>query len=114
MTAHAIARAKERLGIEVDQRDFDAAIAICGRSHRAVFVQREANGREHWLVPLKGVIAGLVVIERSVVTVMSPAQITAAGKRGDIARISTRVQKRRGDWRTRDDRITKRQKFGEA
>lgn len=116
MTAHAIQRAKERLGIDVDQRDLDAALALRGRSHRAVFVQRESNGKEHWIVPLKGIPAGIVVSAdlRSVVTVMTPQQITTAGKRGEIPCKSTRAQKRRGAWSTRAERLTRLAKFGEA
>lgn len=116
MTAHAILRAKERLGVDIDQRDLDAALALRGRSHRAVFVQRESNGKEHWIVPLKGVSAGIVISAdlRTVVTVMTPGQITTAGKRGEIPCKSTRAQKRRGNWSTRADRLMKREEFGEA
>lgn len=103
MTQHAIERAKERLGIDVTLDDLAAAVASLGKSPRAVLVARQAGGRQMWMVPLKGVMAGIVVQVRdgAVLTVMTTEQTTRPGIRGEFNSKSVRAQKRRGAWKRR-------------
>lgn len=101
MTQHAIQRAKERLGIDVTLEDLSAAVASLGTSPRAVLVCRQGGGKQVWIAPLRGVMAGMVVNVRdgAVVTVMEPYSATRPGLRGEFTGQSRRAQKRRGAWR---------------
>ena len=119
MTAHAIQRARERLGVEVTQRELDEAMALCGADPRAVLVERQRGGHERWIAPLKGVLAGLVICAdrgkpRRIVTIMHPSAFTLSQRYlGDHAK-ARRAQKRRGTWAKRGSRLVKLHRRQEA
>lgn len=110
MTLHAIARAKERLGIEVNHDDLAAAFALIGTDPRAVFVRKYDDGSELWIAPLKGVTAGLYVRreKRCVVSVIESWKAARGGKRGEYSRAARHAMKRAGRFGRRISRLLKR------
>jgi hypothetical protein len=87
ISAHALRRARERLGLALTEADF-------GSVYRAFFSRQSMpvlcdpfRGQQIWLIPLKGVLAGIVLKRDSttrqwiVATFLTPAQARAAAWR---------------------------------
>lgn len=114
MTAHAIQRARERIGLDVTMADLEASLALLGSDPCAVFVRRYDDSSELWIAPLKGVTAGLFVrrSENIVASVIEAARAALPGKRGEYSQKARHALKRKGKFRMRFSRMKKREAMG--